>query len=256
MSENIQPENIQQNINEDIKGDLKEFNRQDINIDNTLKEKGLEKDNLNQKIDLNKDFANLSIEDRGERKDEGVSRENKIYDINKDKDQYVEKLGNKDIDFIKDQNLDDQKLGLNKQEKLKNVDVEEKDNKYFQEGEKKQDIQGGEKKQGTQAGEQKQDLHGVEKKQDTQAGEQKQHLRESNQSEKNDEGLWEKAKHLVTDIKDSIVGGAELVGETIKEMIYIGVPEKDESTSQNKKDQDKSQQSQLQDQNLMQEKSQ
>jgi hypothetical protein len=41
------------------------------------------------------------------------------------------------------------------------------------------------------------------------------------QKEHQDAGIWEKAKHLVTDIKDTLVGSAEKVGETIKEIISM-----------------------------------
>jgi hypothetical protein len=42
----------------------------------------------------------------------------------------------------------------------------------------------------------------------------------TNIEKQSEEGIWDKAKHIITDVKNTILGSAEKVGETLKEMIY------------------------------------
>jgi hypothetical protein len=173
------------------------------------------KDNLHQKIDLskiegeiqglNKNIQNLSLKEQEQEAFKGTQETRK-----------QGQLGTQ-------QPKETTQAHMGQQEKIGHPDWQAKQEQQAQQGLKDQSK---DQNLSTKGGEQTNLPKKQEFKEDTlqqtgQQGELQEQQDTQPQQEEHHEGLWDKAKHFVSEIKDTIVEGANLVGETLKEIVYV-----------------------------------
>jgi hypothetical protein len=228
-------------------------NKENIQAQKTVANTDLSKGGKEQQIeenDLPKDqqkdqFKDQEFEEKDQNKGQGFEQKDQAdsglkeqpknqfgQEEYKFKDQPVEKDHLKDIKEEwdnKQAELKDQLKNKEKQKPQKKEDKEQQGQeggqqkgleKQDQEGEQQKALEKQNQEGDQQKGLEKQGQEG-EKQKDQEQSKEEQQKREQGQEGEQHEGIWDKAKHFVTDIKDTIVNIPSYVGETIKEIAYI-----------------------------------